>query len=227
MALEHATLTNVDTGERFEVLFNPVEYSLSKENVFAEAAMPGRDSPLMQYVHGNTRTLEMELLFDTWETHGRAGAATAAGTDVRQLTKQVTALMSINPDTHAPPDVLFTWGSVTFVGVLVRANERFTMFLESGIPVRAQVQVTFHEHVAADDEAREVKRRTADFSHRHVVREGETLSAIAAAMYGDPAKWRPIAMASDLEDPRRLAPGLMLDVPRLPYRDPQTGQVYA
>lgn len=227
MALEHATLTNVDTGERFEVLFNPAEYSLNKDNVFAEAAVPGRGSPLVQFVCGNARTLDMELMFDTWETHaGAGGGASPAGTDVRRLTEQVIALMSINPETHAPPAVLFAWGSLTFVGVLVRASERFTMFLESGIPVRAQVQVSFHERVPGDDEARQVKRKTADFTHRHVVGQGQTLSSIAAALYGDPAKWRPIAMASDLDDPRRLAPGLVLDVPRLPYRDPQTGDVY-
>lgn len=228
MALEHATLTNIDTGERIEVLFNPAEYSLNKENVFAEAPMPGRGSPLLQFVHGNTRTLDMELFFDTWATNGRVGAsAIAAGTDVRQLTRQVTSLMSINPDTHAPSGVLFAWGSLTFVGVLVRASERFTMFLESGIPVRAQLQVSFHEWITGEEEARGVKRKTADFTHRHVVGQGQTLSSIAAAVYGDPAKWRPIAMASDLEDPRRLAPGLVLDVPRLPYRDPQTGEVHA
>jgi len=223
MALEHATLTNVDTGERFEVLFNPAEYSLSKENAFAEAAIFGRGSPLLQFVHGNTRTLDMELFFDTWEAHGAAGA----GSDVRQLTRQVTALMSINPETQAPPGVLFAWGSLTFMGVLVRATERFTMFLESGIPVRAQVQVSFHEWVTGEEEAREVKRQTADFTRRHVVGQGQTLSAIASTVFGDPAKWRPIAIASGLDDPRRLPPGLVLDVPRLPFRDPQTGRVHA
>jgi hypothetical protein len=223
MAFEHAILTNLDTGEPFEVLFNPAEYSLNKENVFAEAAMPGRGSPLLQYVHGNARTLDMELFFDTWEAHGAAKARS----DVRQLTRQVSALMSINPKTHAPPGVQVAWGSLTFVGVLVRATERFTMFLESGIPVRAQVQVSFHERMTGEEEARQVKRQTADFTHRHVVGQGQTLSGIASDVYGDPAKWRPIAIASDLDDPRRLPAGLVLAVPRLPFRDPQTGRVHA
>jgi nucleoid-associated protein YgaU len=72
-----------------------------------------------------------------------------------------------------------------------------------------------------------VKRQTADFTHRHVVGQGQTLSGIASAVYGDPTKWRPIAIANDLDDPRRLPPGLVLDVPRLPFRDPQTGRVHA
>ena len=66
MALEHATLTNVDTGERFEVLFNPAEYSLNKDNVFAEAAVPGRGSPLAPVrVRKRCERSTMELIFDT------------------------------------------------------------------------------------------------------------------------------------------------------------------
>jgi nucleoid-associated protein YgaU len=227
VALEHATLTNLDTSERFDVLFNPAEYSLNKENAFAQAAVPGLGSPLLQFVNGNVRALEMELFFDTYEAHVHAGnQVNPPLSDVRALTSGVVGLMSINPVTHAPPVVLFTWGDLTFTGVLVRASERFTTFLESGVPVRAQVQVTFHEWISGEEEAKEVKRQTADYTHRHDVGQSETLSAIAAAIYGDPTKWRPIAIANELEDPRRLRAGLALDVPPLPYRDPLTGEVH-
>jgi nucleoid-associated protein YgaU len=228
VALEHATLTRLDTGERFEVLFNPSEYSLNKENAIAQAAVLGLGSPLLQFVNGNVRTLDMELFFDTYEAHVHAGnPMNPPLSDVRALTRGVARLMEINPETHAPPVVLFAWGELTFTGVLVRANERFTTFLETGVPVRAQVQVTFQEWISGEQEAKEVKRETADYTHRHDTGQGETLSAIAAAIYGDPAKWRPIAIANDLEDPRRLRPGLVLEVPPLPYRDPVSGEVHA
>jgi nucleoid-associated protein YgaU len=228
MGLEHATLTNLDTGERSEVLFNPSEYSLSKDNAFAQAAVPGLSSPLLQFVHGNVRTLDMELFFDTFERHAHAGnVVNAALSDVRRLTRRVVDLMAINPATHAPPVVLFAWGDLTFTGVLVRANQRFTMFLDSGVPVRALLQVTFHEWLDAADEAKRVKRETADYTHVHTVAEGDTLSAVAARSYGDPRKWRPIAIANDLEDPRRLRTGARLELPPLPYRDPVSGEVHA
>jgi hypothetical protein len=227
MPLEHATLTNLDTNERFEVLFNPAEYSLSKDNLFAQAGVPGLGSPLLQFVHGNLRTLDMELFFDTYERHQHAGAlVNPAHSDVRRLTGPVIDLMSINPETHAPPVVLFAWGELTFRGVLARATQRFTMFLESGVPVRAQLQVTFNEWLSAADEAKEAKRQTADFSRVHAVGERETLSGIAAGTYGDPRKWRPIAIANALESPRRLPIGRTLTIPALPYRDPQTGEVH-
>lgn len=227
MALELATITNLDTGARIEVLFNPNEYSLSKDNNFAQAAIPGLSAPLLQFVHGNLRTLDMELAFDSYEEHrsGSRRVAPAQG-DVRRLTQPIVDLMAINPQTHAPPVLLFTWGGLSFTGVLSRVNQRFTMFTEAGIPVRARLQVTFSEWKSALDEAREVKRETADYSRVYQVGQHDTISAIAARLYADPALWRPLALANELDSPRRLPVGLALRVPALPFRDPNTGQVY-
>jgi hypothetical protein len=228
MAVEPATLTNLDTGERFEVLFNPAEYTLNKENTFAQAAIPGLSSPLLQFVHGNLRTLDMELFFDTYERHVRGGRQlNPALADVRTLTQGVADLAAINPETHAPPIVLFAWGELTFTGVLAHVSQRFTMFLESGIPVRATLQVSFQEFKTALDEQRETKRRTADYTRMHELGEGEALSALAGRVYGDAAKWRPIAIANEVDDPLRVPAGTPLLVPPLPFRDPTTGEVHA
>ena len=50
-------------------MFNPEEYTLNKDNNFASQAVPGLSGPLLQFVHGNMRTLEMELFFDTYLSH--------------------------------------------------------------------------------------------------------------------------------------------------------------
>ena len=228
MALELATLTNLDTGDpAIYVLFNPNEYTLSKDNNFAQAAVPGLGTPLLQFVHGGLRTLEMELVFDSYEQHTRLGrVANAARTDVRSLTQPVVDLMAINPDTHAPPVVLFSWGSLTFTGVLSRANQRFTMFLEDGTPVRARLQITFQEWKSALQEAKETRRQTADYTRLHRLAQGESLSQVANLFYGNPALWRPIAIANQIDDPRRLPAAPLLSIPRLPYRDPDSGTLY-
>jgi len=121
--------------------------------------------------------------------------------------------------------LLFTWGSLTFTCVLARVSQKFVMFLPTGIPVRARLQVTFNEFRNVELEAKEIKRETADFSRRHEVGEGETLSAIAGAVYEDPRMWRPIAIANDLDDPRAVPTGARLLIPQLPYRNPETGEV--
>jgi len=228
LALEYATLTNLDTGAQVEVLFNPNEYSLNKDNNYAQAAVPGLSSPLLQFVHGNLRTLDMELFFDSYEQHKHGSRAlNQALDDVRKLTQPVVDLLAINPDTHAPPVVLFNWGGLSFKGDLAMVAQRFTMFLDSRIPTRARLKVTLNEYKSASEEAKEIKRQTADFTRSYVVGDGETLSSIAAHIYKDATKWRPIAIANRLEDPRRLATGLALTIPPLPYRDPDSGLVYA
>jgi hypothetical protein len=216
MALEKATIVNTDTGETLTVLFNPEEYSLNRENNFAQAAIPGRMAPLLQYAHGNLQTLEMELLFDTFEQLS----------DVRQQTTKLTNLLNVTPSTHAPPVLLFVWGSLRFQCVLARANQKFIMFLPSGIPVRARVQVSFSEFSNSSFEAKEVKRETANFTKLHVVSQGETLSGIAGQVYGDPTNWRPLAIFNAIDDPAMLPAGLHLAVPPLPYRDPESGEVF-
>jgi nucleoid-associated protein YgaU len=228
MAMERATITNTVTGDVTEVLFNPEEYTINSEVTYAQSAIPGVSGPLLQFVHGNMSTLEMELLLDTQEAH-RSGGKTrnGANSDVRVLVQAITGLMSIESTTHAPPVLLFTWGSLTFTCVLARASQKYQMFLPTGIPVRARMQVTFNEFRNIDLEAKEIKRQTADYTKRRVVGQGETLSSIAAELYDDASMWRPLAIANDISDPRVLATGLELTVPRLPFRDPATAIVYA
>jgi nucleoid-associated protein YgaU len=228
MSLEKALLTNTVTGEKIPVQFNPEEYTLNRDINYAQASIPGLSAPILQFVSGNLQTLEMELFLDSYEKH-KVGSTVVneAQTDVRILVKKLTDLMSIEPTTHAPPVLLFTWGSLAFTCVLARVTQRFVMFLPTGIPVRARLNVTFNEYRNIDLEAKEVKRETSDYSKRHVVIEGETLSSIAGAEYGDARLWRVIAIANRLQRARNLAPGAKLLLPNLPYRDPDTGKVYA
>jgi LysM repeat protein len=215
MALAKARITVEHTGQVIEVMFNPEEYSLNKDNTFASQSIPGLSAPILQFVSGNLRTLEMELFFDT----------TDARRDVRAETQKVVDLLKIDRDLHAPPVLQVAWGSLHLRCVLAKANQKFLKFLEDGRPTRARVTVTFSEFIDPEREAQEVNRQTADFSKVHVVQRGDTLSAIAMRFYDNPALWRPIAVANGIDAPRALVPGRELHVPALPFTDPETGEV--
>lgn len=222
MALTKAQILIEHTGEKIPVMFNPEEYTLNKDNNFASQTVPGLSSPLLQFVHGNLRTLEMELLFDTYlpvTTEGKPPR------DVRGETDRVLKLLNIDSQLHAPPVVQVSWASLQFRGVLARASQKFIMFLPDGRPVRAKLNVTFNEFIDAEREAKEVNRQTADFTKTHTVTQGETLSGIAARHYENPRLWRPIAIASGIDDPRALTVGQMLAIPKLPFLDPESGEV--
>ena len=67
--------------------------------------------------------------------------------------------------------------------------------------MRARLQVTFNEFRTLDQEAKEIKRSTSTYTRLYVVTQGETLSAIAARTYGNPALWRPIAIMNAIANP--------------------------
>jgi nucleoid-associated protein YgaU len=227
MASEKATIANTVTGKNVSVMFNPEEYSISRDNNFAQMAVPGLSAPIIQFAHGNQQSLEMELLVDTYEAHTSGNRpVNGANEDVRKQVARITDLMNIDPGTHAPPVLLFTWGTLTFTCVLSRASQKFIMFLPDGTPVRARLQVTFSQYNNAELEAKEVKRETSDYSRFHVVRPGQRLYQIAAQAFGDGRLWRAIALCNGMTDARNLEPGRRLVIPHLPYRDPESGEVF-
>src|SRR4051794_36728845 len=115
MGLEKAQIRNTVTGESYDVLFNPEQYSVNRANNFAPVAIPGLSSPLLQFSHGEMKTLQMDLFFDSREKHTVGSRErTQANGDVRDELKKFLALMDINSHTHAPPVLLFIWGSLRF-----------------------------------------------------------------------------------------------------------------
>src|SRR5499426_4553736 len=111
MPLEKALITNTVTGDKIPVQFNPEEYTQNREINYAQAAIPGLSAPILQFVNGNMQTLEMELFLDSYEKHQLGNTViNEAQSDVRVLVRKVTDLMAIEPATHAPPPLIFTWG---------------------------------------------------------------------------------------------------------------------
>src|SRR6476660_3020684 len=148
MGLEKAQIEVVHTGTQIAVQFNPEEYTVNKDNNFATQAIPGLPSPLVQFVNGNQRTVEMELLFDTWDTNSFAKA------DVRDLTLQVTNLLDIDSSLHAPPVLKLTWASLSMLCVLSKVVQRFVMFEASGKPGPARLNLPLNRVHGPQQEAK-------------------------------------------------------------------------
>jgi nucleoid-associated protein YgaU len=193
--------------EQAKVIFNPAEYSLEKGNQFASAPLPGLSNPVLSFVNGDADVLTMELFFDTYTDRG--------GIDVRTETDKIARYLEIDPDLHAPPPVRFVWGGLTFCAVIERLTQRFTMFLENGVPVRATLNVTFKEYRTIADQLDKRPMKSSDWTKRRVIAEQDRLSLIAAVEYGDPAVWRLIADANDIDNPRVLEPGREIRLPPL------------
>lgn len=224
--LENAQIvaTWVDEMEFIPVQFNPTEFTLTKGAQLAEIAIPGLDSPLLQFVRGQAETLSVDLFFDTTE-HGMGTGATSVTT----LTDQIYQLMKIEPETHAPPVCAFLWnkkfpgadvskkvgnqGRTDFQCIVESVKQRFTLFSPEGVPLRAVLTVSLREYKTLDEQLKQLNLQSPDKTQSQVVKRGDTLSGIAGKCYSLPGTWRPIADENDIGDPRRLEVGTFLRVP--------------
>ena len=205
MALEKAVITNMDTNDDIEVLFNPKEYVIEKKTPWSEINVFGLDSPPVQFTMGERKRLSMELFFDTSEEK----------TDVREYTSKLEELQLVNAQEHRPPILRFSWGSLSFDCVLEDSVQRYTLFAHDGTPLRAICKVVFKEYATAATQLSNTRRESADHTKRMALREGETLSSLAAREYNDSSKWRVIADANNIDDPENVAAGTIVELPPL------------
>jgi nucleoid-associated protein YgaU len=197
-------IENQDSKDKFEVQYNPERYSIEKSAAWEEK---GKQADL-QYGGAARKSISLEFFFDTY----------AAKKDVRtEYVQKLLALMEPTVSTSGgkkrPPILLLSWGGFAFRCVLEKLSQNYTMFSESGVPVRAVVNATFKQYSTAEEGSR--NNPVGDPTKAHRVKEGQTLSLIAEKEYSDPGLWRVIADANGLADPRHLEPGTLLVIPAL------------
>ena len=207
-----ADLSSVDTNAIVEVMYNPREFTIDSSTQFQRSTMPGLQTPVTQFVSGQTQTLSLDLFFDSYE----------ARTDVREYTAKVTNLLKIHSDIHAPPVCRFKWGvplsletGVLFQGVFDKVTQKFTMFLDSGMPVRATLSVSISEYRTIAEQTRNIKFKSSDRTKVRVLKQGDQLWYLAVQEYGDASQWRLIADANNIENPRLLPVGADVSLPPL------------
>jgi hypothetical protein len=207
MALEKLKILVIEKDKEITALFNPNQITIQKTVNWRNVPTVGSDVTDSQFSHGNPATLTMDLFFDTYET----------GKDVqKEHTKEIFALTTVEEhgDIHRPPICKLMWGEwEIFKGILQSLNQRFTLFLADGTPVRATLGCTFKEWRSREEDARRRSTESVDVAKTHTVKLGDTLSSIAGVEYNDPTLWRPIAEANGIDNPRILAPGQTLAIP--------------
>lgn len=192
------------------VAYNPGQIYRRRSVAWNRTKMRVPGSPLsnarQRFVGVDAETLSLDLLFDTYES----------GQDVRAITERIAALARVDQDLHEPPICRLSWGTQAelFTGVMTSLDQRFTLFRSDGTPVRATLACSFLEYETTAA-AKASEPHSSDVVKTRIARRGETLASIAAQEYQDPARWREIAVANGITNPRELTPGTVLTIPKL------------
>ncbi len=219
-----------DDEREIYVLYNPESYRQQRSVNYAQLGLLGADAPIVQFQNGGGDVLSFELFFDTLMAGGEVGGTNSDRQsfesnrqrtspenqlDVRTYTRKITRLMSIQDNLHRPPELLVLWASLQFRGFLASCEQSFLKFDEKGYPVRATLQCQFIEHRDINLLFATNPLGSPDTTKFRTVREGDSLWALAAQEYGDAGRWREIAAANGIVNPRRLRPGETLTLPAL------------
>lgn len=233
MALEKLSIKiEKSTGlyeDEVKVLFNPnqLSYSRSGGQLNTHGQLIGSDDPT---------TLTVDLFFDTTikdidrglgkqttivQALNPFGVYNYTPKNVEEFTAPIFNLTQKKGvfDPPRPPLCQIHWGKqgwfskkLIFQGFLQQVTKTVTQFLEDGTPVRATLSCTFIEW--EDPETTKKEINPIDDPIR-IVKQGETLSSIAAEEYNNPALWRIIAETNNLNNPRKIKAGQSLTIPPL------------
>ena len=195
--------------------YNPNSIKIDKEVDWASADGNQKDVPEKQFVNGKPKTITIsELLFDT-TTIGNMSVYTNYIQPIESMAivrdYQVTSEKTIK----RPPFITLSWGKATYFVecILKKIDYNFKMFTREGVPVRAEVNLSFEEIITDTTAKATVKNQTA--AKTYVTGKGETLMEIAQSEYRNPDKWKVIATANDIDNPFKVPTGITLNLPVL------------
>lgn len=215
-------------GKPFSVAFNPSSLSASTSVSWKTNRVVSdtcQTTYMLSFPGGEPTpaTLSFDLLLDTYEGEQSTSFFSApnptalhtfSSLSAESVLPQVDAISRLTlvaPELHRPPLCEVWWGRILLVeGPLTNLSQTFTRFRPDGVPVRAKLGCTFTDAGEPGGET-----FSNDVQKTHTVSLGETLQGIAARRYGDPTRWRLIAEANDIDDPRNLVPGAVLAIPAL------------
>ena len=202
------------SGIRIPCMFNPEDYTIAQTNSYQLVYENGADVPKMEFSGAGERSLKLNTLyFDTYELK----------IDVTLITRLLFNLMKPsveyeheNETKKRPSPVIFRWGMFEFYAVITTCSQKFTMFLPNGLPVRAEVQVEFKQHLKTDMYLNQPQNPTSGggpVERIWKVKAGDRLDLIAAQVYRDSTEWRLIADRNRIADPMAIRAGQNLRIP--------------
>ena len=190
--------------------FNPKELSIQKSAKWdRKPARNAKHAGPPEFGGADPCKLTLEMFFDASDKE--LGSVVEP---VEELFRCCVPTEDTRQDRKAvPPLVQLSWGKiVSFPGFITSVQAKYTLFAPDGTPIRATCSISMEE-MPGDPLGQNPTSGALSAHAVHKVVAGDSLASIAFREYGDPAMWRPLAEANNIDDPIRLPVGTTLMVP--------------
>jgi hypothetical protein len=223
--LEKAELRQLDADFKNEinndkwtkVQFNPESLKVSFANQIQTPSGAGdqKGTPARQFVGAGTTKLVLTLWFDITQPMPEGQEEV---NDVRKLTQKVAYFITPTKEgsKFVPPSVRFVWGSFQFDGLMESLEENLEFFSSEGHPLRASMSVNLSQQKITEFTIKELASNSAGAQTPGTrplteAPKGDNLQSLADSQ-GKGNDWQSIAAANNIENPRLLAPGQLIDM---------------
>lgn len=202
-------------SDMFQVMFNPESYSQSYENVFQRVQGINTSGREARYSMSLPSELSLKLILDgtgvsTYGIENLLGGKKDVATEVKRFLK-LTSYM--DGTIHEPKFLQIFWGNLKFSCRLKKVTINYSLFDQSGLPLRAELDAVFVSDLTNEERAKEENKTSPDLTHYRVVQAHDTLPAMCEQIYGSPHYFIQVARVNGLNDFRNLQPGQELFFP--------------
>jgi Uncharacterized protein containing LysM domain len=118
-------------------------------------------------------------------------------------------------DTHQPRYLKLTWGDLIFKCRLASVVINYSLFDNSGIPLRAELDTEFTGDIETSERLKKENKSSPDLTHSRMVKVGDQLPLMCEAIYGSANYYLKVAKINGLRNFRDLKPGQELFFPPL------------
>ncbi|HVS95065.1 MAG TPA: hypothetical protein VHE54_01220 [Puia sp.] len=203
-----------DTSRRFTAPINPESFSKKFKIGLDKRKGHGNDGTNPQYIATDPEELRLDFILDgTGTMQGYLDAYKKMKVH-DQLAAFLNCAYNMDGDIHRPRFLKIKWGrDVDFQCLLSDVDINFTLFDDTGDPLRVRISATFLEYKTAQERLQEDRVQSPDLSHYQKVNQGDRLDLMTYGNYNDSSYFLKIAQINKLASPRNVPVGMTLYFP--------------
>ena len=206
----------LDDGEKsMEVMYNPEKLEENFAINYNDPQTAGTSKDKKKFERLTSGDIVMEFLFDGTGASINKGILSTDEEVMEQIAKFRDLTLTLKGETHEPPYLALSWGSILIKGRLKNAKFTYTLFNTAGNPIRAKVNVTLVRSKSDKATTLFENKSSPDLTHYRTVKAGDTLPLMTKAIYGKTDYYLEVARINQLKNFTKLKPGETIYFPPL------------
>ncbi len=197
-----------------KVMFNPASYTMEYVNEYSSIQGINSNVKASRYILSKPAKLSLTLIIDGTGVAEFGLQTLISRKDVYATVQEfLKNTADLDGNIHEPRYLKIIWGKLNFACRLDSVTVNYTLFDQSGNPLRAELQTEFTTDTDTEKGLKKSNLTSPDLTHSITVKTHDTLPMLCEAVYGTPDCYLEVAKANKLLNFRVLTPGQELYFP--------------